>query len=72
MSKIKCLLCGTILESLYNHDYKTCGCPNGTFIDGGRFLRFGGKDLDKIVVVAPIPDDENTMTRQEIENEIKN
>jgi len=41
-----------ILESRYRHDFKSCGCENGTFVDGGSdYLRVGGKDLDKIEVL---------------------
>jgi len=34
MTKIKCTLCGEILESKYRHDYVECSCKS-TFIDGG-------------------------------------
>lgn len=73
MSKVKCLVCGKILESTYRHDFVSCGCPNQSFVDGGNdYIRTGGKDLDKVIVIAPIPDDENTLTKQEVEREIKN
>jgi hypothetical protein len=54
MSKIKCLECGTILESKHRHDWVTCGCLNQTFIDGGNgdYLRYGGVDLNKVVVMS--------------------
>ena len=49
MSKIKCLECNTILESTYKWDFRSCLCPNQTFVDGGTdYLRFGGKELAKI------------------------
>ena len=49
MSKIICLECNTILESLSRHDFVQCKCPNNLFLDGGEdYLRFGGKDLSKI------------------------
>jgi hypothetical protein len=52
MNKIKCLECGTILESKHRHDWVTCGCPNQTFIDGGNdYLRYGGVDMNKIKVI---------------------
>jgi len=45
----KCLACGTILESKHAHDFVSCGCENGTFIDGGlSYARGGGKDLSLI------------------------
>lgn len=50
MSKIKCLDCNTILESLTVHDFVKCNCENSTFIDGGfDYMRLGGLDLSKIL-----------------------
>lgn len=49
VSTVICLECGTILHSLYTHDYRTCGCPQDSMIDGGTsYLRCGGFDLDKL------------------------
>lgn len=49
MTKIKCLECDTILESHSVHDFVECGCPNGSFLDGGDdYMRMGGVDLSKI------------------------
>ena len=48
-NRVKCLECGTILESHYRHDYKTCTCPNQTVVDGGTdYLRYGGMDFSKV------------------------
>src|SRR5690606_464187 len=33
------------------HDFQQCSCSNETFVDGGLgfvYIRYGGKDLDKI------------------------
>ena len=50
MSKIKCLNCNTILESTYTHDFQSCECPNGSFIDGGNsYMRFGCKDITEVL-----------------------
>lgn len=58
MSKLKCLQCGTILESKYTHDFQQCDCPNSTMIDGGNdYLRYGGVDMTKIEIL------EDTTTR---------
>lgn len=47
---VLCTSCDTFLFSVYRHDYHTCGCPNGTLVDGGRdYLKTGGADLGKIV-----------------------
>lgn len=41
MSKIKCLKCNTVLESLHVHDFRECRC-HSVFIDGGNeYLRMG-------------------------------
>lgn len=46
---IKCLECNKILVSLHVHDYKTCGCPNETMIDGGDcYFKAGAVNLKKI------------------------
>lgn len=50
---VKCLVCNTILESKYRHNFVTCGCSNETFTDGGLvYQRYSGKDLDKVVSLA--------------------
>jgi len=52
-NRVQCLCCNKILESKYRHDYKTCGCENNTMVDGGNdYLRYGGKDLDKVKVLV--------------------
>lgn len=46
MGKIRCTNCNTVLTSVHVHDWVSCGCSNGTFIDGGNdYIRCGGKDL---------------------------
>ncbi len=46
---VECLQCNKVLVSFHRHDFKSCGCPNGTFVDGGTdYLRVGGVDLGKI------------------------
>ena len=48
-NSVKCLVCNTILESKYRHDFVMCPCPNQTFTDGGlSYNRIGGKDLSLI------------------------
>ena len=48
-NSVKCLMCNTILESKYRHNYVQCSCPNLTFTDGGLdYQRGGGKDLNLI------------------------
>jgi len=39
---VKCGECKKRLFSFHVHDYKLCGCPNETMVDGGRdYLRYG-------------------------------
>ena len=45
-NKIKCLKCGDIIESVYQHDFKTCSC-GACSVDGGKYyLRRVGNDKD--------------------------
>ena len=45
---VQCLECGKRLFSFHAHDYKTCGCPNDTMIDGGReYIISGAMNLKK-------------------------
>lgn len=51
-----CLDCGWVGVSYSVHDYKTCGCPNGAMIDGGRdYSRYGAMDMKRIQMVNVIP-----------------
>jgi hypothetical protein len=34
-NSVRCLACQKELESKHVHDFQGCGCPNGTFVDGG-------------------------------------
>lgn len=39
---VECPQCKKRMFSFYRHDYKVCGCPNATMVDGGRdYLRYG-------------------------------
>lgn len=46
---VKCLSCGTILESKYRHDFQCCRCDNQTTIDGGYdYSKVSAKDFDLV------------------------
>ena len=46
---VKCLVCNSVLESRYRHDYAQCSCPNEVATDGGLdYQRISAKDLDLI------------------------
>jgi hypothetical protein len=52
---VQCLSCKKILVSFHRHDYKVCGCSQGTMVDGGHdYLKYGGKDLKKVQVLKII------------------
>lgn len=49
--KIKCLICGDIIESKSVHNLVSCKCES-CYIDGGNeYLHFGGKDFSKILII---------------------
>lgn len=50
---IICLECSALLYSMNRHDFHGCGGSNETKVDGGKdYLRYLGKDLEKIKVVT--------------------
>ena len=50
MSKIKCLCCDSILESVHTHDFHSCDCENRTYIDGGNdYMKFGCMAITKVL-----------------------
>jgi len=54
---IVCLCCGKVMISYHRHDYKTCGCPQSSMIDGGQvdYVRYGGADLNLLQQVHIVP-----------------
>ena len=49
--KVKCLICGDIIESKGLHDLVPCKCES-CYIDGGSYYtHIGAKDLSKIVKI---------------------
>lgn len=62
---VRCRQCGTVLQSLFRHDYKTCLCDNKTIADGGlSYIRFGGKDLKWVEPIAVYDDEPFEKVRQ--------
>lgn len=48
---VVCVACLELLESNFGHDFKTCNCPNKTFVDGGREPgngRMGGRNMSLV------------------------
>ena len=42
--RVKCKLCGDVIQSLHRHDWKMCKCKS-IFVDGGGdYLRTGWPD----------------------------
>ena len=63
--KIKCLICGDIIESKSVHDLVACKCES-CYIDGGNdYLHFGGENFDKILIIF---DDETEVLATDQEN----
>lgn len=51
MTKIKCKLCKTVVESRYRNEMRYCRCGE-IFIDGGEdYLRYGAGDINNVEVV---------------------
>lgn len=49
--KIKCLICGDIIESKSIHDLVSCKCDS-CYVDGRQdCLHFGGEDFSKILIM---------------------
>jgi hypothetical protein len=45
---VECPVCKKRMFSFHVHDYKLCGCPNNTMVDGGReYLRYGWTEKGK-------------------------
>jgi hypothetical protein len=52
-STVRCLTCGKVLISGSVHDYRVCGCPQETMVDGGgAYLRCGGADLSLVEILV--------------------
>jgi hypothetical protein len=52
-STVRCLACGNVLISRGVHDYRVCGCPQETMVDGGfAYLRCGGADLNLVEILV--------------------
>lgn len=48
-----CHECDTVLYSINRHHFIYCGCPNNTFIDGGKdYTKYGAKDMNKVVMLT--------------------
>ena len=64
-NSVTCLECGETLVSFHTHDYKTCSCENETSVDGGlSYVRYGGKDLDKVKTNYVYDDDKIEVIRE--------
>lgn len=47
---ITCPACGVEFYSRAHHDFRMCGCPNQTMVDGGfaHYVRYGGDRFDEV------------------------
>lgn len=42
MNAVKCLHCGTVIESTHRNDFKGCNCADDqkrVYVDGGKFYK---------------------------------
>ncbi len=52
-NRVQCLKCLRIIWSESRHDYRTCGCPQQTMVDGGLdYVRCGGVDLSMVNILT--------------------
>ena len=62
---VTCVDCLDTLVSYNRHDYKVCRCDNQTMVDGGvDYVRYGGKDMKKVVHHAVYADEDFSKVRQ--------
>jgi len=62
---VTCVECLETIVSYHRHDYKLCGCKNEAMVDGGTdYIRYGGKNLKKVVHHAVYTDDDFEKVRQ--------
>jgi len=67
-NSVVCLQCGEQLVSRHIHDYRVCGCENGTMCDGGsNYERHGGKNLDLVQSFCIYDDEPHEILRLYIE-----
>ena len=64
-NSVRCLVCNTILESKYRHNYVKCHCPNETACDGGlEYQRTLAVDLDLIEILSEYKEVRNANTKR--------
>ena len=65
---VRCIACGSVLESKHRHDYVKCRCPNETACDGGlEYQRTLAVDLSLIENLCEY----QVMTQEEYDKLIK-
>lgn len=62
---VTCTECLKTIVSRTRHDYVTCECPNDAMVDGGLdYIRYGAKDMKKVVHHAVYDDEDFSKVRQ--------
>ena len=62
---VTCAECLKTIVSRNRHDYVTCECPNNAMVDGGLdYIRYGAKDMKKVVHHAVYDDEDFSKVRQ--------
>ena len=63
---VRCIACGSVLESTHRHDFVNCHCPNETACDGGlEYQRTLAVDLDLIEILSEY----RTLTQEEYDKQ---
>lgn len=56
-NKAQCKLCGDVIESKHNHDFKSCKCGEIT-VDGGKnYIKRSAKNLGNIIELSDTYDE---------------
>ena len=56
-SKVKCLMCDEIIQSMYRHDFKWCKCRNIAVDGGGDYLKIT-YNSDKYEILLEEPEND--------------
>lgn len=49
--KIKCLKCNDVIESMFRHDFRYCGCGNAHVDGGNDYMKYGALEAGTIAIL---------------------
>jgi len=50
MAKIKCLVCGEVIEAVESNVTAMCGCANAAYVSDDLYVAVGAEDINKISI----------------------